>query len=98
MIPLVALTTAWCLLLMVVFEWGVALHDPLALLFAEDESLCTYEECFIGVETRDGISLGKTVTDCYSDVQLENNGYLVQTVDRARFAARIKELLGAYTS
>ena len=75
---------------------GVALHDPLALMFAEDESLCTYEECFIGVETRDGITLGKTVTDCYSDNQLKSNGYLVQTVDRTRFASRIKELLGAY--
>jgi inosine-uridine nucleoside N-ribohydrolase len=75
---------------------GVALHDPLAMLFAEDESLCTFEKCFIGVETHDGISLGKTVTDCYSDIQLAPNGYLVQTVDRARFVARIKELLGLY--
>jgi inosine-uridine nucleoside N-ribohydrolase len=76
---------------------GVALHDPLAMLFAEDESLCKHEECFIGVETRDGITLGKTVTDCYSDVQLKPNGRLAQTVERSRFVSRIKELMGMYS-
>jgi inosine-uridine nucleoside N-ribohydrolase len=75
---------------------GVALHDPLAMLFAEDESLCAFEECMIGVETRDGITLGKTVTDCYSDIQLAPNGHLVQAVNREKFVARIKELLGMY--
>jgi inosine-uridine nucleoside N-ribohydrolase len=75
---------------------GVALHDPLAMLFAEDESLCGFDECFIGVETKDGLTLGKTVTDCYSDVQLKPNGRLVQTVERTRFVARIIELMGMY--
>lgn len=75
---------------------GVALHDPLALLFAADDSYCTFKECFIGVETHGGLTRGKTVTDCYSDNQLENNGFLVQTVDRQLFTAHIKRLLYMY--
>lgn len=75
---------------------GVPLHDPLALLFAADDGYFTFEECFIGVETRGSITRGKTVTDCYSDSQLESNGFLVQTVDRAAFMAHIKKLLFRY--
>jgi len=75
---------------------GAALHDPLALLFAADSSYFTYEECFIGVETQGSITRGKTVTDCYSDKQLDNNGVLVKTVDRDTFIKRIKNLLMKY--
>lgn len=75
---------------------GIALHDPLALLFAADDSYYAYEECFIGVETGGNFTRGKTVTDCYSDKQLENNGYLVQTVDRGRFVRHIMDLLQRY--
>jgi len=76
---------------------GVPLHDPLALLFAADDSYYTYEECFIDVETQGGFTRGKTVTDCYSDKQLSNNGFLVQKVDRKRFVTHIKDLLQIYT-
>jgi inosine-uridine nucleoside N-ribohydrolase len=75
---------------------GAALHDPLALLFAADSSYFTYEECFIGVETQGSITRGKTVTDCYSDKQLDNNGFLVKTVDRDAFIKRVKDLLRKY--
>jgi len=75
---------------------GAALHDPLALLFAADSSCFTYEECFIGVETQGSITRGKTVTDCYSDKQLDNNGFLVKTVDRDAFIKRLKDLLKKY--
>lgn len=76
---------------------GLPLHDPLALLFAADDSYFTYEACFIGVETQSGLTRGKTVTDCYSDKKMERkNGVLVQTVDRAAFVARIMSLLSMY--
>lgn len=75
---------------------GVALHDPLALLYAADDSYYTCEVCFIGVETRGSITRGKTVTDCYSDSQLENNGFLVQTVERNSFVEHIYALLRPY--
>ena len=75
---------------------GVPLHDPLALLFAADDSYFSYEECFIGVETGGSITRGKTVTDCYSDRQLENNGFLVKTVDRDMFIGHIRSLLACY--
>lgn len=75
---------------------GVPLHDPCAVLFAEDESYFEYEECFIGVETSGDFARGKTVTDCYSDKQLENNAFLVKSVDRDAFISRIFELMRRY--
>jgi len=75
---------------------GVPLHDPVAVLFAADESLFTYEECFIGVETVGTLTQGRTVTDCYSDKQLDNNGFLVQTVNRQAFIRQINTLMEKY--
>ena len=75
---------------------GVPLHDPSAVLFAEDSSYFEYEECFIGVETSGEFARGRTVTDCYSDKQIENNAYLVKTIDRQRFISRILELMRRY--
>lgn len=76
---------------------GVALHDPCAVLFAEDNSYFNYEECFINVETKGTVTRGKTVTDCYSDAQLNHNAYLVKSVDRKRFLARVFELMKRYS-
>jgi len=75
---------------------GAPMHDPLALLFAADNSYFTYEECFIGVETRGLLTRGRTVTDCYSDKQLDKVGFLVQTVDRKTFIRHIKDLMSRY--
>ena len=75
---------------------GVPLHDPLALLFAADSSYFTVKECFIGVETQGSITCGKTITDCYSDKQFDNNGFYVQTVDRGAFIGHIMRLLSLY--
>ena len=76
---------------------GAPLHDPMALLFASDDSYFTSENCFVDVETRGELTRGKTVTDCYCDKKMgRKNGALVQTVDRERFAAHVKALLSRY--
>jgi len=83
--------------LMDTFNRGVPLHDPLALLYAADSSYYTVDECFIGVETRGSVTRGKTVTDAYSDSQLDKNGFYVQTVNRDAFVGHIKSLMAKYT-
>lgn len=76
---------------------GVPLHDPCAVLLTEDESLFTFEKCSIVVETRGNITRGMTVTDLWSDKQLDlDNAYLVYDVDRNRFIERIKQLISRY--
>lgn len=75
---------------------GAPLHDPAAVLFAADSSCFTVQRCWMGVETKGTITLGKTVTDCWSDAQKEPNVDLVLDVDRERFAAKVKELMGKY--
>ena len=76
---------------------GAALHDPCAVLFAEDDSYFTYERCSVVVETAGLITRGMTVTDLWSDKQLElNNAYVVYDIDRERFIAHIGELMAQY--
>ena len=73
------------------------MHDSCALLFAEDDSYFVYEECHINVETRASLSRGKTITDCYSDKQIEpKNAFLVQKIDRGKMLERIYELIGSF--
>lgn len=75
---------------------GAPLHDPAAVIFAVDDSIFTSQHCWMRVETSGTITLGKTVTDCYSDAQREPNVDVVLDVDRERFAAKIKALMAQY--
>lgn len=75
---------------------GVALHDPAAVMYAADDSIFETHAVGIRVETKGEITYGKTVTDLYSDKQMEHNAYIVTDVDRAEFVKRIKELMSRY--
>lgn len=75
---------------------GVAMHDPAAVLYAVDDSIFETHHVGIRVETKGEITLGKTVTDLYSDHQMEHNAYIVTDVDRVAFVKKIKELMGKY--
>jgi inosine-uridine nucleoside N-ribohydrolase len=75
---------------------GVPLHDPLAVMYAADPSAFSSSECFIGCETQGSITAGMTITDRYSDAQLQPNGHLVETVDRTWFIAMIMDILARY--
>ncbi|KAF5041109.1 hypothetical protein DSECCO2_526470 [anaerobic digester metagenome] len=50
----------------------------------------------IRVETKGQITLGKTVTDLYSDKQFEHNAYIVTNVDRQAFRDKIKNLMSKF--
>ena len=75
---------------------GAPLHDPAAVLFAAYPGLFTTRRCWMAVETAGTVTRGKTVTDCWSDAKREANVDLVLEVDRERFAAKVKELMGSY--
>ncbi|WP_312045038.1 nucleoside hydrolase [Anaerotignum sp.] len=80
-------------------EWGykgVALHDPAAVLYAVDDSIFETHHVGIRVETKGQITLGKTVTDLYSDKQFEHNAYIVTNVDRQAFRDKIKNLMSKF--
>lgn len=68
---------------------GVALHDPVTLLYADDDSYFQTEHVGIRVETKGQLTRGKTVTDLYSDKQMEHNAYIVTNVDRTEFKRRV---------
>ncbi|MEA4869332.1 Pyrimidine-specific ribonucleoside hydrolase RihA [bioreactor metagenome] len=75
---------------------GVAFHDPVTVLYADDDSYFQTDRAGVRVETKGRITRGKTVTDLYSDKQMEHNAYLVTKVDREAFKRRMFEILAQY--
>lgn len=75
---------------------GVCLHDPLTVLYAENDSVFETQHVGIHVETKGVLTVGKTVTDLYSDKKMEKNAYIVTDVDRKAFQARVYELMSCY--
>ena len=70
---------------------GVAFHDPVTLLYADDDSYFQTEHVGIRVETKGKLTRGKTVTDLYSDKQMQHNASIVTRVDRGEFKRRVFE-------
>ncbi|HNY83801.1 MAG TPA: nucleoside hydrolase [Anaerolineaceae bacterium] len=75
---------------------GINMHDPAAMLYAADGSIFKAYPAGIRVETRGSITLGKTVTDLYSDAKWPKNGFAVMDVDCEAFMARVMELMKQY--
>jgi len=75
---------------------GVCMHDPMTVLFAEDDSIFEKHHVGICVETKGVLTQGKTVTDLYSDKKMEPNAYIVTNVDRKAFQTRVFELMAKY--
>ena len=76
---------------------GIAQHDTCPLLYLAHPELFSGEEAGVYVETRGTITLGKTVTDLYSDKQFEKKNALVLLhVDRTAFVDLVKKALFSY--
>ena len=76
---------------------GVALHDPAAVLYAVYPDLFTAEKAGVRVETKGMLTVGKTVTDLYSDQKFEErNAFVLTDVDRAQFLKTIRMILARY--
>ncbi len=76
---------------------GVGLHDPLAVLYAEDDSIFTTHRCGVKIETQGRITRGKSVTDLYSDKKMdERNAFVVTGLDLEAFRARLLALMARY--
>ena len=75
---------------------GVALHDPVTVLYADDDSYFQTDHAGVRVETKGRLTRGKTVTDLYSDKQMEHNAYVVTNLDRDVFKRRVFEIMAQY--
>lgn len=75
---------------------GVCLHDPAALLYADDDACFVSKAAGVCVETKGKLTRGKTVTDLYSDKQMEKNAVVVTGVDREALKARIFDSLARF--
>ncbi len=76
---------------------GLCVHDACPVLFAAHPELFKGEEAGVYVETQSELTLGKTVTDLYSDFQFpEKNAYVVTDIDREKFAKIMMDALMSY--
>ena len=75
---------------------GVAFHDPVTVLYADDDSYFQTDFAGVRVETKGKLTRGKTVTDLYSDKQMEHNAYVVTNLDREVFKQRVFESMAKY--
>lgn len=75
---------------------GMSMHDPMTLLYADDDSYFTAKRAGVRVETKGKLTRGKTVTDLYSDKQMEKNAVVVTGIDREAFKRRLFELMTQY--
>lgn len=75
---------------------GMSLHDPAAVLYADDPSIFETHPVGVRVETKGPLSLGRTVTDLYSDAQWEKNAHIVTDIDREKFKENVLDLMSQY--
>ena len=75
-------------------EDGVAMHDSCPVMYLVHPEYFEGEEAGVAVETRGTITLGKTVTDLYSDRQFPfRNAMVFLKVDRESFVQTLKEAI-----
>ena len=77
---------------------GVKLHDAVAVLYAARPELFYGQMAGVAVETRGTITLGKTVTDLWSDKKFDfKNAFVVLGLDRDAFVRTVQELIWSYS-
>ena len=78
--------------------YGVKLHDAVAVLYAARPELFYGQMAGVAVETRGTITLGKTVTDLWSDKKFDfKNAFVVLGLDRDAFVRTVQELIWSYS-
>ena len=86
-------TRAWKVLDML-GERGFCMHDSCPVMYAAHPELFEGEMAGVVVETRSELTLGKSVTDLYSDKQFPfKNAFVVLKVDRDGFLSILSECL-----
>jgi inosine-uridine nucleoside N-ribohydrolase len=76
---------------------GVCMHDSCPLLYLTHPQLFCGEEAGVFVETQAHLTLGKTVTDLYSDHQFaEKNALVLLDIDREKFLEVFTRAIAAY--
>lgn len=76
---------------------GLKLHDVCAVLYAARPELFAGKMAGVQVETKSELSIGKTVTDLYSDKKFGfQNAFVVLSLDRAAFRQTVYDLIAQY--
>lgn len=77
---------------------GVKLHDVVAVLYAARPELFSGRMAGVRVETRGPLTMGKTVTDLWSDQKFpDKNAFVVLDLDLPRFRDTVTALIRSYS-
>ncbi len=73
---------------------GVQMHDSCPVMYLAHPELFDGEEAGVVVETKGTVTLGKTVTDLYSDKQFEfKNALVILEADTKAFMEKLKDMI-----
>ena len=73
---------------------GIAMHDSCPVLYLTNPEMFVMEDAGVHVETKGKLTLGKTVTDLYSDKQFDKKNASVCThIDSKAFISKLKSLI-----
>lgn len=76
---------------------GLCLHDVCPVLYLSHPELFAGQEAGVFVETKGTVTMGKTVTDLWSDKKFgEKNAFVVLDVNREKFAETVIDVLKNY--
>ena len=79
-------------------DWsGLCEHDSCPVIYTAHPDWFVGQECGIYVETQGKLTIGKTVTDLWTDFKFEDRHcHIFLDVDRTRFAGLIKDIYRTY--
>ena len=75
---------------------GAIMHDPLAASVFMDAEVVKTRDYHVVVDTRDGLTRGATLVDCYGVTGKKPNVHVAVEADNVRFMALLFQALGKY--
>lgn len=76
---------------------GLVLHDICPIIYLAEPDIFTLQQAGVRVECSGRLTVGKTVSDLYSDYKFaERHCQVATNVNRERFVAKVKEVITSY--
>lgn len=75
---------------------GIIIHDAVAVAAVIDNSILSYKDYFVGVETKSNLCLGRTVVDYANSLKQAPNVKVAVNADKTKFIQILKRMMSYY--
>lgn len=75
---------------------GIIIHDAVAIADVIDDSIITYKEYFVGVETKSNLCLGRTIVNYTNSLKNSPNAKVAVDVDKTKYIELLKKMMEYY--